>query len=47
MDAFLRLNDCPILEHTGRISAARAKAKAVRELAEYEARRREGDRWGR
>jgi hypothetical protein len=42
LDAFLRLNDCPILAHTGRISAARAKAKAVRELAEYEARGAEG-----
>jgi hypothetical protein len=36
LDAFLRLNDCPILAHTGRISAARARAKAAREWAEYE-----------
>jgi hypothetical protein len=42
LDAFLRLNDCPILEHSGRISAARARAKAAREWAEYEARGAEG-----
>jgi hypothetical protein len=41
LDAFLRLNDGAILEHTGRISAARAWAKAAREWARYEAPRRE------
>jgi hypothetical protein len=38
LDAFLRLNDCPILAHKGRVSAARARAKAAREWAEYEGR---------
>jgi hypothetical protein len=39
LDGFLALNDGAILEHAGRVSAARAKAKAARELARYEARR--------
>jgi hypothetical protein len=39
LDAFLRLNDGAILEHAGRISAERAKAKAASEWARYEARR--------
>jgi hypothetical protein len=41
LDAFLALNHRPILEHTGRISAARARAKAARELAKFEARHRQ------
>jgi hypothetical protein len=44
LDGVLRANRRPILEHTGRISAERARAKAARELVEYEARRREGGR---
>jgi hypothetical protein len=38
LDAFLTLNNCPILEGAGRVSAAQAKAKAARELAKYDAR---------
>jgi hypothetical protein len=44
LDGFLALNDCAILEHAGRVSAARAKAKAARELVRYEARRGEAGR---
>jgi hypothetical protein len=41
-DAFLRRNECEVLEGAGRVSAARARAKAARELASYEARRESG-----
>jgi hypothetical protein len=39
LDGFLALNDCGILEHAGRVTAERAKAKAARDLARHEARR--------